>query len=402
MEKRTKIYALILLALCLAVPAVNAYTITDPVDGATYDIGSASTVDISFTRGIGVQGYYINNGPLIQDSKAVPCTYTMSLPSNSNTVLYKFGVYMGQVIVSYEFRVNYNYQEPTPEGPYLSSTLLSESNTGLTYQIKPMPDDGTYLFSRVNMGNPSAVDSTIIYSSEDAAINYIISRGTSQTFYCNYKEGYWGLPHTMSITLSAPIYSDDVLINATIVNNTLQNMPNPIKPNPTTNNNAFVSGAWSPIGRDAVVSSAFGDIVRNGGIVFSLPHMASPEELRAGLLNNTGNITAPLYDYIDSASGMVLFLPDILANAVGTVLNGISEIVSIIKDYIGYLFGLLDNCMDFFYILLPIVYALIPDAVWWCFSALLCYFIIKWILILILGYDVISAYLTDSKEGDKK
>lgn len=402
--QKIKICALILLALCLAVSAVNALQIIVPSDnGKVIDLGQITNYRIP----IEVSGPYVANYfKLSGDDSFTQSPGYIDLPTDKTSVILIANSNQPPYHQPYEeisLTLVYNTftpEPPEPEVAYLTATLLSESNTGLTYQIKPMPDDGTYLFSKVNTGVPSAVDSTIIYSSEDAAINYIISRGTSQTFYCNYKKGYWGLPHTMNITLSAPIYSDDVLINATIINNTLQNLPNPINPSPSTNN-ALVSGAWSPIGRDAVISSAFADIVRNGGVIFSLPHMASPAELRASLLNNTGNITAPLYDFIDSASGMVLFLPDILGNAVGSVLNAISETVSIIKTYIDYIFGLLDTCMDFFYVLLPVIYVLIPDVVWWCFTAALCYYIIKWILIMVLGYDVVSAYLTDSQKGDE-
>ena len=119
-------------------------------------------------------------------------------------------------------------------------------------------------------------------------------------------------------------------------------------------------------------------------------------------MNGTDNLTSPLYDFIDSASGVVLFLPNLLSNAVGSVFLAVGDTVNILKDLLDSIFDLIGNCMDFFYILLPTVYLFIPDAVWWCFTAVLVFFIIKWILIILFGYDVVTAYLYDTSGGDKK
>ena len=389
MEKRIKICALILLSLCLAVAPVMAVTY---VPGGTYNAGTATYLDFDYYMSnaggvVDVLLYVdgVNRGSISGDygSTTLNLHWLVSLPSGKTQITVGLRVVTQQGSYTNSMIIYYNYGEPTPDptpipdGAYLTSTVISESNTAVTYQITPMPNDGTYSFSRVYTGSVSdnpAVYMSPVYSSEDAAINYILTRGTSQTFNCEYKKGYLGLPHTMSLTLSAPVYSEDEFINETIINNTLHNLPNPVKPSQT---NPLSSGTWQAVGKDTVITSSFGNLVRNGGVAFALPHMASPEELRFSLLNGTDNLTAPLYDFIDSASGVVLFLPNLLSNAVGSVFLAVGDTVNILKDLLDSIFDLIGNCMDFFYILLPTVYLFIPDAVWWCFTAVLVFFIIK-------------------------
>ena len=224
MEKRIKIFALILLALCLAVAPVMATDYSYSLifgQSQTINLGNIYDTDTITVTGFayysGSPDFEVYSAGVIINGEIV---YSGTSPSNSYNVPIRdlgnstaatqqsmLNAMNNQPMVRYG-DITFNYNVVSSTGAYLTSTVISESNTAVTYQITPMPNDGTYTFSRVYTGSVSdnpAVYMSPVYSSEDAAINYILSRGTSQTFNCEYKKGYLGLPHTMSLTLSRVI-----------------------------------------------------------------------------------------------------------------------------------------------------------------------------------------------------
>lgn len=143
--KKLSILAIALILCAFCVMSVSAYTITNPTNNGVYNIGDADTVDISFTQGIAINGYYIDNGALIQDAKEIPCSYTISLPNNKNSVNLQFGLYTGQNTINIKFTVNYNYVEPQPNplelNCYIDAQVDTVTENSITYRVQCLPSE---------------------------------------------------------------------------------------------------------------------------------------------------------------------------------------------------------------------------------------------------------------------
>jgi len=399
MEKRIKIYALIfLLALCLAVPAVNALNLAiGPGMQTTYNLGDINnnieSVTVYNAQSLG-KAVAISNCD-IRNINANSKSFDVVLDTSKNTASFEIrGIYMPPQVYSFTITLNYNYIEPAPEPlePYIMASVYNtgENNLYYDYNVICMPSEG-YFFAPLSFYSYGGQLPQCDLTSEQTSIQVRVWAGDDIPMYSCALSGSGGVPNFQYIqtVLSAPVYSAGTVINVTTVKDNLQDISNPVHP---SQNNPVISGDFQPIGKDTIVNSPFGNLVTNGGLIFSLPHMDDPQQLRENLLNGTQNLTAPLYDAVDSVTGAVLFVPSVISGALSSVVSPLLETVDLLKNVFESLFEVINNSMNFIYYLLPTVYLLIPDAVWWCVIAVLCYFIFKWILIFVFGNDVINAY----------
>lgn len=322
-------------------------------------------------------------------------SWTLSPPSSSN------GRYIFELIhVDYDSQGNgqetsapgaglyyydINNTAPAPvDSPYIDAVLIASNTHYNEYRLQCMPDSD-YKYLGISQ-DPDHLG-YFYKTSQETICTLRVNAGGSITVYA-LALNLWTLEHIpLSRVLVGP--PAESVINATTIKDDLQNISNPIRP---SENNPIRSGDFQPIGKDAIINSPFGNLISNGGLIFSLPHMDNPQQLRENLLNGTGNLTAPLYDAVDSITGAVLFIPSVISGALSSVVSALLETVDVLKSVFESVFGVIDGAMDFIYYILPTVYLFIPDAVWWCIIAILCYYIFKWILLFIFGYDVVNAY----------
>ena len=403
MEKRTKIYALILLVLCLAVPAVNAVDIV--ISQGTYNLGDINnniqhfTVKdvISLGSVVAVSNCQITN--IDTNSKS----FDAVLYTSTSTASFKIsGIYMPPQVYESTITVNYNYQEsiPEPPEPYITATVYNtgENNLYYDYNVRCMPEQG-YLFAPLSFTPYSFIvgfgqTPSYTQTSEETLIQVRVFAGGDVSMYSSALNAIDNSDYQhLSIVLTAPVYTAGDVVNNQTVHEELQNIPNPVTPS-----GGIVSGAWQPLALKqdlAVVNTPFSYIVDNYLHYFHFPEMATPETVKAGLLNGTGNLTAPLYDSIDGLTSVFMILPNYVSGVLTGLITPISETVILVKNVILTLSDYVYNAMSVLYVFIPFIYLFIPDVIWWGLTIYLAYLVFAWLLTLLFGYDVISVFYID-------
>lgn len=233
--------ALILCAFCVL--PVNAYEIVNPQDNSVYNIGSASTLEITFNNDFWViRGYSINGGSIIQDIHETPYTYQFSLSSNTSSVTYKFYLFNQQISnFELDFTVNYNYEEPAPSPMelycYIDKQVDTITDNSVTYRLQCLPSE---------ISTPD-YDSLILYSEissipidniDDVLINLVSYQTTK--YITVGQNGY-----TVYAAAGDLLGSDRVLLSV-YLNGTGEN---PILPEPTVDPSALPDSnnqIWKP------------------------------------------------------------------------------------------------------------------------------------------------------------
>ena len=404
MEKRIKIYALILLALCLAVPAVDAQLDYRDTPMPEYlVIGTTSTsVNINYgdTYGILSSLEQSNGNFIIVRSEASK----LSDPVTSSFSFYYYKVIRitggGPQVNEITCYVNcVGAPEPTPSGAYITATVYNTGPNNLfyDYNVRCMPASG-YFFAPLSFYSYGGQLPQCDLTSEQTAIQVRVWAGEDIPMYSCALSGSGGAPNFQYIqtVLSAPVYTGADVVNNQTVHDELDNLPNPVKPSGSSG--GIVSGAWQPLAVKqnlTAINTPFSNIVDNYLHYFHFPEMATPETVKAELLNGTGNLTAPLYDSIDGLTNVFMILPNYVSGVLTGLISPISETVLLIKDIIYTLSDYVYNAMSVLYVFIPFIYLFIPDVIWWGLTIYLSYLVFAWLLTLLFGYDVISVFYID-------
>lgn len=401
MEKRTKIYALILLlALCLVVPAVNAVSYTMETPGDNHNFGEIQPNE----------EIIINKPPhsLGISFSGAQNTFAESLSryASSSDGSYSFKVYTAfstqQGIMVVESTMTYtvfsNPVPPVPSGAYISATVYNtgENNLYYDYNVICMPAEG-YFFAPLSFYSYGGQLPQCYLTSEETSIQVRVWAGEDIPIYSCALSGSGGVPNFQYIqtVLSAPVFAGNVVNNQT-VHEELQNLPNPVKPSGSSG--GIVSGAWQPLAVKnnlTVINTPFSYIVDNYLHYFHFPEMATPETVKAELLNGTGNLTAPLYDSIDGLTSVFMILPNYVSGVLTGLISPISDTVMLVKEIVLSLSDYVYNAMSVLYVFIPFIYLFIPDVIWWGLTIYLSYLVFAWLLTLLFGYDVISVFYID-------